>query len=238
MNGYLLIAGNVLSFVAQCFLLLSSLQKEKKKILLYQIIECSICLVALLCLGAYSGMAVTFLSIARNLLTNFNLNNKYTTTLIVILIWISGLLIGINEIYALLPLISGTMWTIAVGCKNISRNVFTICRITDLTLWSIYALFVKDYAGFTFKSAAIVFTIHIAIKTEKGIIKKMKITKKSIVGDVLDYDDTTAEYFIEIGMHCLGCPTARHETLEQACKAHGQDVNNLLQKLQVHIEKK
>ena len=37
----------------------------------------------------------------------------------------------------------------------------------------------------------------------------MKVTKDSIIGDVLDFDRGTAQFFFEIGMHCLGCPSAR-----------------------------
>lgn len=36
----------------------------------------------------------------------------------------------------------------------------------------------------------------------------MVVTKDSIIGDVLDYDMGTSEFFLEIGMHCLGCPSA------------------------------
>ena len=42
------------------------------------------------------------------------------------------------------------------------------------------------------------------------------ITKDTIIGDILDIDRTTAPFFLEMGMHCLGCPSARGETLEQA----------------------
>ena len=37
------------------------------------------------------------------------------------------------------------------------------------------------------------------------------ITKDTIIGDILDMDQTTAPYFLEMGMHCLGCqhPAAR-----------------------------
>lgn len=63
-----------------------------------------------------------------------------------------------------------------------------------------------------------------------------KITKDSIIGDILDLDRTTAPYFLEIGMHCLGCPSARAETLEQACAVHGIDVDSLLEKLNNHLD--
>lgn len=66
----------------------------------------------------------------------------------------------------------------------------------------------------------------------------MEITKDSIIGDILDTDSTTAPYFIEMGMHCLGCPSARGETLEQACMVHGVDVNELVAKINAHIHGK
>lgn len=63
----------------------------------------------------------------------------------------------------------------------------------------------------------------------------MIITKESIIGNILDADRTTAPYFLEMGMHCLGCPSARGESLEQACAVHGVDVNELVEKLNKHF---
>ena len=65
----------------------------------------------------------------------------------------------------------------------------------------------------------------------------MTITKDTIRGDILDAAPETAPLFIEIGMHCLGCPASRGETLEEACQVHGVDVDQLLQKLNAHISK-
>ena len=59
----------------------------------------------------------------------------------------------------------------------------------------------------------------------------MKITKDMLIGEVLDIDTGAAKYFFEIGMHSLGCPAARGETIEQACMVHGTDCNALLEKL-------
>lgn len=66
----------------------------------------------------------------------------------------------------------------------------------------------------------------------------MVVTKDTIIGDVLDYDQTTARYFLEIGMHCLGCPASRSETIEQACEVHGVDTEALISKLNEHLSKK
>lgn len=65
----------------------------------------------------------------------------------------------------------------------------------------------------------------------------MVVTKDSIIGDVLDFDRQTAPYFLEMGMHCLGCPSARGETIEQACMVHGVDPEELVAKLNAHFAK-
>lgn len=59
----------------------------------------------------------------------------------------------------------------------------------------------------------------------------MTITKESIIGDVLDMYPETAEYFFAIGMHCLGCPASRGETIEEACQVHGTNAEELVNKL-------
>ena len=59
----------------------------------------------------------------------------------------------------------------------------------------------------------------------------MTITKDTILGDILDAAPETAPLFIEIGMHCLGCPSARSETVEQACMVHGVQVDELLERI-------
>lgn len=64
----------------------------------------------------------------------------------------------------------------------------------------------------------------------------MKVTKDSIIGDILDADKNTAKYFFEIGMHCLGCPASRGETIAEACQVHGVDVDSLIKKLNDHFE--
>jgi len=60
-----------------------------------------------------------------------------------------------------------------------------------------------------------------------------KITKDTIIGDVLDIAPDSAPLFISIGMHCLGCPSSRGETVEEACQVHGVDVEDFLLKLNV-----
>ena len=63
----------------------------------------------------------------------------------------------------------------------------------------------------------------------------MEITKESIIGDVLDFDPDTAKYFFEIGMHCLGCPASRGESIADTCAVHGTDADELVAKLNAHL---
>lgn len=65
-----------------------------------------------------------------------------------------------------------------------------------------------------------------------------EITKNTIIGDILDIDDSLAPYFLEIGMHCLGCPSARSETVEQACRVHDVDADELVKKLNAALAAK
>lgn len=64
------------------------------------------------------------------------------------------------------------------------------------------------------------------------------ITKDTIIGEILDLDPTTAPFFLEMGMHCLGCPSARGETLEQACAVHGVDPDQLVSNINEHLNGK
>ena len=66
----------------------------------------------------------------------------------------------------------------------------------------------------------------------------MKVTKDSIIGDILDADIETAQFFFAIGMHCLGCPASRGETVEMACAVHGVDCDELLTKINTFLKNK
>ena len=59
-----------------------------------------------------------------------------------------------------------------------------------------------------------------------------------LIGDVLDMDVETGKYFTAIGMHCLGCPCSRGESIEAACRVHGTDCDTLVAELNKHFEGK
>lgn len=69
-------------------------------------------------------------------------------------------------------------------------------------------------------------------------LKIMVVTKKSIIGDILDYDPETAQFFFAIGMHCLGCPASRGESVEDACAVHGTDADALIAQINQFLDSK
>lgn len=66
----------------------------------------------------------------------------------------------------------------------------------------------------------------------------MEITKDTIIGDILDFNaEAAAPFFFEMGMHCLGCPSARGESVGEACAVHGVDADTLVTKLNDAVNK-
>jgi len=65
-----------------------------------------------------------------------------------------------------------------------------------------------------------------------------KITGDMIIADVLRMDRGTAPIFLKMGLHCLGCPSATGESIEDACMVHGMDVNEILKELNEYFENK
>lgn len=66
----------------------------------------------------------------------------------------------------------------------------------------------------------------------------MTVTKNDVIGDILDADENTAQFFFAIGMHCLGCPASRGETIEEACAVHGTDADALVERINAYLANK
>ena len=67
---------------------------------------------------------------------------------------------------------------------------------------------------------------------------KMKVTKETLIGEILDYDVDTAQFFINMGMYCLGCPHSRGESIEDACFVHGTNADELVKKINDYLASK
>ena len=67
---------------------------------------------------------------------------------------------------------------------------------------------------------------------DKGGISMAQVTKSTMIGELLQIDENIAPILLNIGMHCLGCPSAQGETLEEAAMVHGMDADYLMKKIE------
>lgn len=58
-----------------------------------------------------------------------------------------------------------------------------------------------------------------------------EITKEMTIGEILRTKPEAAEVLLNAGMHCLGCPSAQGESLEEAAMVHGMDIDDLMSKI-------
>ena len=61
------------------------------------------------------------------------------------------------------------------------------------------------------------------------------ISKDSLLIEVLENAPQTVPFFNAIGMHCLTCTLAYDETVEQACAAHGFDVDDFVEQVNAFL---
>lgn len=57
------------------------------------------------------------------------------------------------------------------------------------------------------------------------------ITEKTLIGEIVNTYPESIETLLSVGMHCLGCPASRGESIEEACMVHGADVDALVKAL-------
>jgi hybrid cluster-associated redox disulfide protein len=63
-----------------------------------------------------------------------------------------------------------------------------------------------------------------------------RITKDMVIGDIIKTDPGVIKYLMNAGMHCAGCPSAQHETLEEAVAVHGADLDSLVDEINAYLE--
>jgi hydrid cluster protein-associated redox disulfide domain len=65
-----------------------------------------------------------------------------------------------------------------------------------------------------------------------------KVTKDMIIGDLIRQESSLATVLMGAGMHCVGCPSAQAESLEEAAMVHGIDIDLLMTKINTFLEAK
>ena len=66
----------------------------------------------------------------------------------------------------------------------------------------------------------------------------MKFNKDTKIGEILQVAPEKAEILMECGMHCIGCPSAQGESLEDACMVHGMDPDSVVEEINAYLATK
>ena len=64
-----------------------------------------------------------------------------------------------------------------------------------------------------------------------------RVTKDTMIGDLLQIDQNVAPLLLNIGMHCLGCPSSQMETIEEAAMVHGIEPDALVKEINDFLAK-
>lgn len=65
-----------------------------------------------------------------------------------------------------------------------------------------------------------------------------QVSKDMVIADMLQIDPGIAAILMASGMHCIGCPSAQGESLEEAALVHGMDVDQLVENVNDYLVKK
>lgn len=95
-------------------------------------------------------------------------------------------------------------------------------------LWNFYKLY--EAWVFTDKSGKY-YTVYVFHEYRYRRCNMSGITKEMTIGEILRTNPDVAPVLMEAGMHCLGCPSAQGESLEEAAMVHGIDIDELMAKI-------
>jgi hybrid cluster-associated redox disulfide protein len=62
-----------------------------------------------------------------------------------------------------------------------------------------------------------------------------QVSKTTMIGELLMIDENVAPILLNIGMHCLGCPSSQMETIEEAAAVHGIDADDLVEEINTFL---
>ena len=79
----------------------------------------------------------------------------------------------------------------------------------------------------------------LSIETKrKEVFVMARVSKATMIGELLQIDADVAPILLNIGMHCLGCPSSQMETIEEAAMVHGIDADDLVEEINTFLDSK
>ena len=65
-----------------------------------------------------------------------------------------------------------------------------------------------------------------------------QIDKSMLIPEIIEVDPGNAAILMAAGMHCVGCPSAAMESLEEACMVHGMNCDEVIADINAYLAKK
>lgn len=188
----LLIIANILSLIGNTLFTLSSIFKDKKKILLFQNSNYILAIISEYMTEAYSGMIQEGMSLIRNIILLFvKSNNKILKLIITLICVLIAVSLGIyfnfrysdNVWYGYLPVLGTIVYSTAVILAFMinfdfvhQELVIKIGLFINSFIWSTYGFFVKLYPILIFNIITIILCI-ISLIRIRIILKQEKMTQ-------------------------------------------------------------
>ena len=143
-----LIIGNIIALIGSFVMLYEGFQKDKNKIIFFEIIQISLFIIASIILGGYTGAIINILCLVRDIILYKDKMNKYYKLVLIVLAITLSLLFNNMGLIGLLPLMSILLYIVFMNTKNVI--VFKLILVLSMMMWCIYDLAIKSYTSSAF----------------------------------------------------------------------------------------
>lgn len=138
---------NILMVIGEAILFIASSRKNKKTILIYQIVSMLVMTVASYLLKGYGAIVMDVIGITRNLLSINNIASRWLTYFFISAAIVFGLLFNNKGFLGILPILANVSTSlIIIDRKSTARQVRFVCAFSSFC-WAIYNFAIKGYAG-------------------------------------------------------------------------------------------
>ena len=138
---------NILMIIGEAILFVASSRKNKKDILLLQIVSMVIMGIASYLLKGYSAIVMDVIAITRNILSIRGIGSRFLSYTFIAMAIIFGVLFNNNGIFGYLPIIANVTQSVFIlNSKASTRQIRIACAFSSAS-WTIYNIIIKGYAG-------------------------------------------------------------------------------------------
>ena len=162
MNTVLL--ANALTFIGEIVLFIGTTRKNKRDILIFQIVCMFLASISSWLLKGYSGIVMGVLGIIRNILSINNIGSRPLSYIFIGSAIVFGCLFNNNGFLGYLAILANVSQSLAIlNRKASTRKIRLACAFSSMC-WCAYNLAIKGYAGAAFNIANATSYVYNAIR--------------------------------------------------------------------------